>query len=344
MLRPARGVRAAQLPEARYLAGMVKHSFWYTSAALALLATAPAHAQAVPNPGERVESLITFGAQSDKQWGDDDFTQTFFFLIPERQRTPVYIRVWDPDCGGQNDDLKGAANTTTSFSLYGGPGTFSGPQARDPRPTNPVPTGRLLKSQTFGNDAQYDGKWYTFGPLNPLEGEPVDEFKGRVFKLVARGMTGNDGNLYRYFFSTSPTENVSVEGGNAFTYEYCFRLPATASKTTVHLYPFVNDKVVSIKQSNFDVDNAATLNVFSIAKNGQPGTISGDGEWASSVFPIASKEHGLSLDFRLTSTKPAPNDLVFYVTDQYDTALPFFAIPLGGRPRYQYDIGVKIHR
>src|SRR5437660_89840 len=86
----------------------------------------------------------------------------------------------------------------------------------------------------------------------PNAGELVDEFKGHVFKLVARGLTGNDGNLYRYFFSTSPTENVSVEGGNAFTYEYCFRLPATASKTTVHLYPFVNDKVVSIKQSNFD--------------------------------------------------------------------------------------------
>ena len=318
------------------------------SAALALLIGPArlAQAQAVPNPGERVENLVTFGAQSDKKWGDDDFSQTFFFLIPEKQRDPVYIRVWDPGCGGEHDDLKGPANTTTSFSLYGGPGTFSGPQARDPRPTNPVPPGRLLKSQTFGAEPQYDGQWYTFGPLNPLEGEPVNEFKGRVFKVVARGLAGNDGNLYRYFFSTSPTANEAVEGGNAFTYEYCFRLPATATaaKTTVHLYPFVNDKVVSIKQSNFDGDRAATLAVFSVAKNGQPGTVSGDGEWTSSVLPIAAKEHGLSLDFRLTSSLRTPNDMVFYVTDQYDTALPFFAIPLGGPPRYQYDIDVKVHR
>ena len=328
----------------RYLGGMLKHTFCICSATLALAASTPAHAQAVPNPVERVESLITFGAQSDKQWGDDDFTQTFFFLVPAQQRTPVYIRIFDPNCGGKYDDLKGAANTTTLFSLYGGPGTYTGPQARDPRPTNPEPTGHLLKSQTFGSELQYDGKWFTFGPLNPLEGEPVEEFKGRVFKIVARGLSGNDGNLYRYFFSTSPTENVSVEGGNAFTYEYCFRLPATASKTTVHLYPFVNDRVVSIKQSNFDADNAPMLNVFSIAKNGQSATMSGNGEWASSVLPIANKEHGLSLDLRLTSTKTAPNDMVFYVTDQYDTALPFFAIPLGGRPRYQYDIGVKVHR
>ncbi|WP_310394573.1 hypothetical protein [Hymenobacter sp.] len=305
---------------------------------------AAARAQAVPNPGERVETLVTFGAQSDKQWGDDDFSQTFFFLIPATQRDPVYIRVWDPGTGGTNDDLKGAANTTTSFSLYGGPGTFSGPQARDPRPTNPNPTGRLLKSQTFGSEPQYDRQWFTFGPLNPLEGELVDEFKGHVLKLVARGLSGNDGNLYRYFFSTSPTANVAVEGGNAFTYEYCFRVPATSSKTTVHLYPFVNDKVVSIKQSNYDADNGATLAVFSVAKNGQAGAVSGDGEWTSSTLPIAEKEHGLSLDFRLTSTKGAPNDLVFYVTDQYDTAMPFFAIPLGGPPRYQYDIDVKLHR
>ena len=314
---------------------------------MALVLAAPAGsawAQAVPNPGERVESLITFGAQSDKQWGDDDFSQTFFFLAPSGQRDPVYIRVWDPGTGGGNDDLKGPANTTTSFSLYGGPGTFSGPQARDPRPSSPVPTGRLLKSQTFGSEPQYDGTWYTFGPLNPLEGEMVDEFKGRVFKLVARGLSGNDGNLYRYFFSTSPSTNVAVEGGNAFTYEYCFRLPATASKTTVHLYPFVNDKVVSIKQNNYDVDHAAVLNVFSVTKNGQPGAVSGDGEWTSSVLPITEKEHGLSLDFRLTSTLSAPNDLVFYVTDQYETALPFFAIPLGGPPRYQYDVKVKLRR
>ena len=72
--------------------------------------------------------------------------------------------------------------------------------------------------------------------------------------------------------------------------------------------------------------------------------MSGDGEWTSSVFRVSIKEHGLSLDFRLTSTKPAPNDMVFYVTDQYETAMPFLAMLLGSPPRYQYDINVKVHR
>ncbi len=321
------------------------------SLAWLLAAAAAARAQAVPNPGENIQYLITFGSRADPAWGDDDFTQTFFFLVPQGQRLPVYLRVFDPDCGGTLDSQKGGFDTHTTFSIYGGPGAHSGPGARDPRPAaqpaqnRPLPpTGRLLQEKTFGNDPQYDGKYYTFGPLNPLEGELVDEFKGYVFKVVARGASGNDGNVYRYFLSTSAAANMAVPGGNAFTYEYCFRLPPALKQTTVHLYPFVNDRVVSIKQSNYDIDGSAKIAVFSVAKNGHPATASGDGEWASSILPITDKERGLSLDFRLTSATKTPNDMVFYVTDQYDTALPFFAVPIGGPPRYRYDIDMKIHR
>ena len=311
-----------------------------------LLAGRAAQAQAVPNPGENIEYLITFGPRANPAWGDDDFTQTFFFLVPQGQRKPVYLRIFDPDCGGTLDSQKGAFDTHTTFSIYGGPGAHSGAGARDPRPAAKAgpPTGRLLLEKTFGSDPQYDGKYYTFGPLNPLEGELVDEFKGYVFKVIARGASGNDGNVYRYFLSTSVAMDLPVAGGNAFTYEYCFRLPPTQHQATVHLYPFVNERVVSIKQSNYDLDDAARITVFSVAKNGQLAPASGDGQWTSSVLPITDKERGLSLDFRLTSTTKTPNDLVFYVTDQYDAALPFFAVPIGGPPRYRYDIDMKLHR
>ena len=313
---------------------------------LLIVAALNAKAQAVPNPGENIQYLITFGLRADPAWGDDDFTQTFFFLVPQGQRQPVYLRVFDPDCGGTLDSQKGAFDTRTSFSIYGGPGAHSGAGARDPRPAlKPLPvTGRLLQEKTFGSEPEYDGKYYTFGPLNPLEGELVEEFKGYVFKVVVKGLSGNDGNVYRYYLSTSATASQPVPGGNAFTYEYCFRLPPALRQATVHLYPFVNDRVVSMKQSNYDVDNAATLTVFSVAKNGHPGVVSGDKQWSSNVFPITDKERGLSLDLRLTSTSKTPNDMQFYVTDQYDTALPFFAVPIGGPPRYRYDVDMKIHR
>ncbi|WBA40399.1 hypothetical protein [Hymenobacter canadensis] len=302
-----------------------------------------AWAQAVPSPGENIASLVTFGAQADPSWGDDDFTQTFFFLVPKQNRQPVYIRVFDPDCGGQLDEKRFNWNTTTEFSLYGGPGTHSAPDARKPKPGGNFRSGTLLKQVKFGANAKYDGKWYTFGPLNPLEGEYVPEFDGYVFKVIAQGKAGDDGNLYRYFFSTSPTQNVAVEGGNAFTYQYAFRLVPTRRAIT-HLYPYVNDRVVSITQSNFDLDGDVSIKIFSVAKNGHPASVSQDNIWARSQHPISSKEHGLSLDMRLTSLTKEGNDLVFYVTDQYDVALPFFAIPLGGPPRYRYDVDVKIRK
>ena len=309
---------------------------------LLALPSAGVRAQAVPSEVENIDYIATFGAQADHGWGDDDFTQTFFFLVPQARRQPLYIRVFDPDCGGQFDEVKFGWNTTTDFSLYGGAGCYSGPDARKTEPVGAYRSGTLLKHKVFGQDAATDGQWYTFGPLNPLEGELVPEFGGYVFKLVAQGLTGDDGNLYRYFLSSEPTGNVAVEGGNAFTYEYAFRLKGGASGGTTHLYPFVNDQVVSIKQSNFDADADVALTVFSVAKNGQPAAVSGDKQWASSVFPITKNEHGLSLDLRLRNRSRASNDMVFYVTDQYDTALPFFAVPLGGPPKYRYDVDVKI--
>jgi hypothetical protein len=325
-----------------YLANLVR------AVVLMLGAAGAAAAQAVPNPGEKIESLVTFGPQAPTTSGDDDFTQTFFFLVPATERRPIYIRVFDPDCGGQLDAKVGQFNTRTEFSLYGGPGTHSAKGATDPRPASPAaaPSGRLIKQQVFGEEPRYDGGYFNFGPLNPLEGELVEQFQGYVYKVVVRGLSGNDGNLYRFFLSSSPNLNVPIPGGNAFTYEYCFRIPAApvGRAVTVHLYPFANEHVVSIKQSNFDIDSSAKLTIFSIAKNGHDAPVSGDGQWTSSVLPIKPAEYGLSLDFRLVSKSTTFNDVVFYVTDQYDTALPFFAVPLGGPPRYKYDIDMKVHR
>ncbi|RZK14215.1 MAG: hypothetical protein EOO56_25415, partial [Hymenobacter sp.] len=82
-----------------------------------LAAVGGAQAQAVPNPGENIEYLITFGPRADPAWGDDDFTQTFFFLVPQGQRQPVYLRVFDPDCSGGLDSQKGNFDTRTNFSV-----------------------------------------------------------------------------------------------------------------------------------------------------------------------------------------------------------------------------------
>ncbi|MDX9774130.1 MAG: hypothetical protein RBT02_12025, partial [Bacteroidales bacterium] len=68
----------------------------------------PAHlnAQEVPGPDENIPFLITFGREGYvTSWGDDDFSQTFFFTIPKDFKDPFYIRIYDADIGGKTDEL-----------------------------------------------------------------------------------------------------------------------------------------------------------------------------------------------------------------------------------------------
>ena len=57
------------------------------------------NAQSVPSVEEKISFLVTFGGDADTDWGDDDFCQIFFFLVPESLDDPFYIRVFDPEIG-----------------------------------------------------------------------------------------------------------------------------------------------------------------------------------------------------------------------------------------------------
>ena len=60
-------------------------------------------AQITPSSYENIDYLITFGKNADKTWGDDDYTQVHFFVVPAEIKTPIYIRVFDPQVGGEYD-------------------------------------------------------------------------------------------------------------------------------------------------------------------------------------------------------------------------------------------------
>ena len=142
-------------------------------------------AQSVPSIEENIPFLVTFGKDSETSWGDNNFRQTFFALIPRDQRGAVYIRVFDPDVGGEYDEAKGVFDTKTRFMVYGGLNCWSSIGKNPLESNEDIYSGILLASKTFGNDPKYDGKWYTFGPFNPAEGEYVEKFNGYVFKIIA---------------------------------------------------------------------------------------------------------------------------------------------------------------
>ena len=299
--------------------------------------------QSAPAVVENIPYLMTFGGNALKSWGDDDFCQVFYCIVPPSQTDPVYIRVYDPDTGGDLDELKGEFNTVVNFSIYGGNDCWSDTTAQGLNKTGNYKSGYLLASKSFGVDPKYDKKWYTFGPFNPSEGKYVEKLGGRVFKVIAQGISGDDGNIYKYFLSTSPVENVAVEGGNWFTYKYHFRF-SDDQKHVCQIYPFADDKTISIQVSNFDWDNDGTIRIFSVAKNGIFCDVSGENNWIVREFPIVAEEKNSTIEIQFTKNQTVQvrnNNVVIIVRNQYGISLPFYVVPIGGVPVYSPKIRMK---
>lgn len=294
--------------------------------------------QRVPNESENIDYLVTFGKDAPPNTGDDDHVQIIFFVVPYSHKQPVFLRIFDPDMSNQHDEFVGPPNTSTRFSVFGGKGAFSSKDARNATLSSNYKSGNLLASQVFSNDVKFDSEWYTLGPFNPLEGEEISSFNGYLLKIVVEGLAGNDGNHYRFFLSEEPGRNKSIEGANAFAYNYTFKLHK--AQTLAHIYPFIESSVVSITQHNFDFDNDGKILIYTVAKNRHEAASSGDNVWALSVHPITEKEKNLTMDLQIQKVSSNENTMTVYITNQYNEAVPFFALPIGGPPKYKYNLKV----
>lgn len=301
------------------------------------------NAQPVPNVDENIPFLLVFGKYAGTSWGDDDFSQTFFFLIPKNFNQPVYIRIFDPDTGGDHDEINGLWDSRTTFSIYGGNGCWAEEDAKGIDPSGNYKSGVLLATRSFVEDPRYNDNWYTFGPFNPTEGEYVERWDGYVLKIIAEGVEGDDGNLYRYFLSTDANSNRPIEGANAFAYEYSFRMHNDPEEVS-HIYPYVDDRTITVKLWNFDWDSDGFVKLVSVARKGQLAKVSNEDDWAESEFKIYEEEKNTSIDIQFIKRKNPPvknNNVVIYVKNQYGELLEFFTSPIGGVPKYKYSIGVK---
>lgn len=297
------------------------------------------YGQAVPGKDENIPFLVTFGKEGETSWGDDDFNLIFFFSIPKDFRQQFYIRVFDPDCGGMNDEIQGFFNTKTLFSVYGGKGADPdvNEESRGLDKGINYKTGNLLASKVFGIEPRYDNKYYTFGPFNPTEGDFNARWNSYIFKVICEGVDGDDGNLYRYFLSRDANNNIPIEGANAFTYEYTFRM-WNDFKSVAHIYPYIDTGIVSIKQSNFDWDSDGTILVVSRYKQGIKAGISAEDNWVYGNISIEPAEWNSSLDFQFHKRQGdlvKNNNVVVTLQNQRDEALKFYSSPIGGVPVYQ---------
>lgn len=289
------------------------------------------YAQQVPGLDENIPYLINFGKSAASSFGDDDHAQAFYFVIPEKYDKPFFIRVYDPETSGSNDEIIGAADTKTKFSVFGGSGIYKKVLGVNAHILSEKPTGDILAQKMFSNTTTYENKWYSFGPFNPSEGEYVAQLNAYVFKILCVGLTGNDGNCFKYFLSSQSNHNLPIVGGNAFTFEYTVRLHDSKNQTS-HLYPFIDNKVIKVNQMNFDADATCRISLFSKKKIGELALISKDAKWINSTHVIYEQERESCMDFRVRNNYSgiAPNNnVVFRITNQYGEALPFMSVPIG---------------
>jgi hypothetical protein len=311
--------------------------FIYT--AILLITSVIAYSQPVPNVEENIPYLMTFGGDSETSWGDDDFSQAFFFQLPKDYNQPFFIRVFDPDTGGEIDEIQGEFNTRCVFEVYGGAGNWSDPAAKETSPVGNYKSGTLLATRTFGENPRYDNQWFTFGPFNPTQGEFSEEYDSYIFKVICEGLSGDDGNMYRYYLSTSDTQNRPIEDANAFAYEYSFRMHDDVEQVS-HIYPYVEEGTISVRISNFDWDYDGSIVVISVARQGREVLTSGEDNWAYDELRVEDEEIKTSMDFRFIKAKQLVkhNNVVVNVRNQFGETLPFFTIPIGGVPKYKGEV------
>lgn len=300
--------------------------------------------QPVPGKDENIPFLVTFGKDGKTSWGDDSFYSVWFFSIPKDYTRPFYVKVFDPDCGGENDEIQGEFNSRTAFSVYGGAGTDPdrNPESRGDEKGSNYKRGNLLASRVFGKDPKTDNKFYVFGPFNPTAGDLNTKWNSYIFKIVCEGVSGDDGNLYRYFLSSDANSNIPIEGANAFTYKYIFRM-WNDFKSVAHIYPYIDTGVISVRQDNFDWDNDGKVMVVSRYKQGISVPISNEDNWEHSTISVEEAEWNSSLDFQFHKRQGElvkNNNVVMTTKNQWDEAMPYFSSPIGGVPVYVPRTGI----
>lgn len=315
-----------------------KYKFFIILFLSVLLVSQESYCQQVPGKDENIPFLVTFGKQGKTSWGDDTFYSVWFFAIPKDYTRPFYIRVFDPDCGGEHDEIQGEFNSRTLFSVYGGKGVDPDVniESRGDEKGSNYKKGNLLSSKLFGREAATDNKYYVFGPFNPADGDFNAKWNSYIFKIVCEGVAGDDGNLYRYFLSSDANNSIPVEGANAFTYKYIFRM-WNDFKSVAHIYPYIDTGVVAVKQYNFDWDFDGKILVVSRYKQGVEQAVSGEDTDAQSTITVDPQEVNSSYDFQFHKRQGElvkNNNVVITTKNQRNEAMPFYSSPIGGVPVY----------
>lgn len=248
--------------------------------------------------------LITFGGDAPRAHGDDDFTQSVFIKLPADTSETLYLRLFDPDCGGGYDEEIGPFNTKTRFTLLGGAGA-----------SRPGPGGTEIIQREFGQDPTLDNRWLSF-PLDLAQGERVDDVV--YFRLVVEGLGGDDGNLFDVAVSSSAKLNRLPAGVELLSYSPAASIPKVAGR-----FAEARVKIPSrnLTIRNFDMENHPIWFETPL-RSDFPLAPSAEGEWQETRLELPAEMVGEVGAIVVGSSRVQHNNIVLQARDNVGQPVP----------------------
>jgi PKD repeat protein len=270
---------------------------------------APALAQEMP-------LSVAYGPSASTAEGDHDFRELIYLSVPADLQDRLYLRILDPDTGGDHDLIYGGSeDTEIRYALVGGDGALSGLASTIAPSADDLAGGEPIRDASFAASAALDGKWLTVASFLPDQGELVGD--RRVFRLLVEGLAGNDANLYAATLSLRDRRNLAPDGLEIFAFAPTVRVPDDDSVTELRfVVPAEADRLVL---HNFDAANGEVT--LTTALRSVPLAASGQNEWREGEVAVLERERGEPAAITFAGGEEIPNDATFYVTDAAGQAL-----------------------
>lgn len=290
---------------------------------LGLGAAAFSVAQPVFAQASAPEALnVVYGPFAPSREGDVDKLERLYISLPAGASGTHYLRVFDPEFGGDNDTIQGRSNSATQYRFWGGEGAFTatprplqvtdgaGPLLYERNAAISEP-GEMLFERVYTDDPSEDGQWITFTEFNPAQGEVVGD---RIyFRFDVRGINGDDGNVFVADVSRSPNAADQPAGLKIVAFDPTIRWPGFGGPVQT-LLDAPEDGQVTVQ--TFD----GALGTIAIQTDYEdlPLRASGQDDWAVQTVTLADPQ--VAITFSEGSEKP--NDMTLSAFDSAGNALP----------------------
>lgn len=258
------------------------------------------YGQALPAEDQNIPWLFTTALNAPGDLGDNDHRQIFYYLVPDNYHGNIYLWIEDPGCSFENDQINGFPDSKFDFKIYGGIDLSLNNNDRSPV------MGILLADTVFGSENPAN---FIFRGIKPWEGQYIRALRANLFKVLIKGLDGDDGNKYRLYFSKSDLVREKPEDARIFYNELCFMLPEkTLAESTIKI--LLPTEAAGVSLANFDFEDYGNIRISSNVRDFQNIKGSENNHFKLTLLKVFNQERGNEIQVRIIrDTTRSPEDL-----------------------------------